>query len=512
MISKNKIEFLSCAFLVLCGIFQSAFSQGNLASSSQQKNSEEQNSSENKNTSEISLDTLLSGYLIQDNTLRKLAIDVQKSQLSLKETKINNGLDITLSSGTMTFYTGATGNSVSIKPSVSARIPTAKNLSASVSTTYEKKSDVMVSAKTGQAVKDDGWKDTKFKIGLDIISSDDAKVKLNIVKSERSLFETRKQLEAKALETEKNFYTKLENILTKINSLYTSLQTVYKDELDFEKIKAQGYTSSSSTYRLAQMKVMSGKHDAESTIHTLKHDITVFYKDCGFDIEIENENDFLKFIPVDIPQVVALDFESFDREQYKEIENAKWVNDYNSLVRKADKYFTLGANAGYTIANSTTKTDTADIGLTTTIGGVGLNAGVSLPITTEDFTPAYTLSATVNPNKFRTRSITKEQYALSEKQELIDIENAEKNYETAIVDFEEKLNKINWETSSVNESFELYAQNEIDLEKYYKMGIVTQSEWLSAKNNRQLYEVKKTINKIDMILYNNEIKSKFYGD
>lgn len=504
MIKIMKKKRFVCAFLVLGGIFTGAFSQDNNDSSVTKK--------DNQSIPEISIDTLLSGYLIQDNTLRKLALDVEKSQLSLKETKINNGLDITLSSGTMTFYAGPSGNSVSIKPSVTAKLPAAKNLSANVSTAYEKKTDVSVNARTGQPVKDDGWKDTKFKLGIDIISSDDAKAKLNIVKSERSLFETRKLLEAKALESEKNFYTNLENILTKVNSLYTSLQTVYKDELDFEKIKAQGYTSSSSTYRLAQMKVMSGKHDAESTIHTLKHDIVVFYKDCGFDIEIENENDFLKYIPADIPEVIALDFESFDREQFKEIENAKWTNDFNSLTRKADKYFTLGVNAGYTIANSTTKTDTADVGLSSTIGGVGLNMGVSLPVTTQDFTPAYTLSATVNPNKFLTRSITKQQYALTEKQELIDIENAEKNYETAIVDFEEKLNKINWETSSVNESYELYAQNESDLQKYYKMGIVTESEYLSAKNNRQLYEIKKTINKIDMILYNNEIKSKFYTD
>lgn len=494
-----------CAFLFLSGILPSVYSQ-NVKTESVPENGIVQ-TSEN-----ITIGALLSGYLIQDNNLRKLALDVEKSQLTLKETKINNGLDISLSTGTMTFYTGPSGNSVSIKPSVSAKIPTAKNLNASVSTAFEKKSDVTVNAKSGKPVNNDGWKDTRFKIGIDIISADDAKAKLNIVKSERSLFETRMQLEKKALETEKNFYTKLENILTKINSLYTSLQTVYKDELDFEKIKAQGYTSSSSTYRLAEMKVMSEKHDAESTVHSLKHDIVVFYKDCGIDIEIdsENENDLLKFIPVDIPQVNALSFISFDKENFIEIENAKWVNDYNSLVRKADKYFTLGLNGGYTIANSTTKTDTADVGISTEIGGIGLNAGVSLPIVQNDFTPAYTFSASINPNKFRTRSITKQQYVLSEKQELIDVENAEKDYETAIVDFDEKLNKIIWETSSVNESYELYAQNEIDLQKYFKMGIVTESEYLSAKNNRQLYEVKKTINKIDLILYNNEIESKFY--
>ena len=59
------------------------------------------------------------------------------------------------------------------------------------------------------------------------------------------------------------------------------------------------------------------------------------------------------------------------------------------------------------------------------------------------------------------------------------------------------------------ELLDLYQKNETDLKKYYSYGIVSESEYLAAKNNRQLYEVKTKINQLEFILYNNDIRSKF---
>lgn len=68
---------------------------------------------------------------------------------------------------------------------------------------------------------------------------------------------------------------------------------------------------------------------------------------------------------------------------------------------------------------------------------------------------------------------------------------------------------LEWEKKSVAENFALYKENESDLYKYYKSGIVSESEFLSAKNNRQLYEIKILINRLEYILYNNEVLSEF---
>mgnify|MGYP006384277609 FL=1 len=442
---------------------------------------------------------LLCGYLEHDFELKKLTIEAQKSKLALENAKINEGFDVTLSTGTMTFYTGSGSGDFSVKPSAKISVPSAKNLSVNASADYRY---------DGSSETSD-LKDGKIGVSFDIISPVQEQSRIEILKKEREVLEAKRKIYNSALSAEKNFYQEMKSLLSSINSVYTNLQDVYTDTLSFEKIKAQGYTSSSSTYRLAEMKVLSGRHTIETAVHKIRHDFVVFYKKCGIDLSMDNERDFLKFIPDDIPQLEGLKFTSFDKEKYKEIENAKWINKINSLARKADKNFSLGLNAGYTFENSATKTDTIDAGISTTWNGLGVNCGISFPTGTDEFTPAFTLGATVNLNSFRPRAINEETYKLPEKQELIDLDTANADYETSIIDFDQQLDNILWEKGSVAENFLLYQKNEEDLEKYYKMGIVTQSEYLSAMNNRLLYQVKIIINTIDMILYNNSVQSNF---
>lgn len=442
---------------------------------------------------------LLGGYLENDLDLQKLTLEVQKSQLSLKQTKIDQGFDVTLSTGPMTIYSGSTGTNIVVKPSVTAKLPSAKNLSASVSTDYQYKTSTNVNE----------LKDTKFSAGIDLISQTEALSKINIMKSERLVLETKRKLQNTALTVEKKFYTELKDILNSINGILTSLQNVYTDRLNLEKLKAQGYSSASSTYRIAEMKVSSGEHDVETSIHNLKKSFVIFYQHCGYTIEFSDERNLLKYIPAEIPELEALNFADYKKENFSEIESAEWTYEINELVRKADKYFSFGINGGYTINNSTTKTDTVDAGISTTAGGLGLNCGVSIPIGIKDFTPAFSLSATVSPNSFRSKNITKQQYELTAKQELLDIQKAQQNYESALIASEQNAVNLNWEKNTVNENYKLYQQYEQDLKKYFNMGIVTESEWLAALNNRQLYEVKSVLNKLEFIIHNNNVKSQF---
>lgn len=470
------------------------------------KNENVQNLSEEAEPKEktYSITELLCGYLENDLELQKLTIAVEKSDLSLQQTKIDNGFDISLSTGNVTFYTGSERSSINVKPTVKLSVPKAKNLSVSAQTDFR-----YVISGFGSDEQYNGLGDSKFAVGFDILSEADAAAKIKILQSERSLLEAKRSLESSALAAEKQFYTSLENLLSEINSIFTYLQDVYKDTLDFEKIKAQGYTQSSSTYRLAEMKVLSGRHNVDSAFHVLIHDFAVFYKKCGVELDFGEKIDFLKYIPSDIPDVEMLDIRDFDKEMFSEIEKATWTHEINSIVRKAERFVTLGVNTGYTINNRTTKSDTVDAGVSSTIGGVGLNFGISMPIGLKDFTPAFSMSATLNPNKFRTHKITKQQNALTEKQELLDIETARTNYDTTVVDLKKQMENLIWEKNSVDTNFDLYEKNEADLQKYYKMGIVSESEYLSAKNNRQLYQVKKIINKLDAILFNNSVQSKF---
>ena len=444
---------------------------------------------------------LLNSYLEHDLTLQKLLLEVSKSELNLKLSKIENGFDILLSTGNMIFYpgNGASDSQITMKPSISAKIPSFNNLTASVSTEYEYKS----------SSEKNELENTKIAFSVDAISSEEILSKISVLKSERALLEAKRLLQTSSLASENRFYTELKSILLYINDIFTYFQTVYTDKLHLETLKAQGYSSSSSTYRVQEMKVSSGEHDIETALHNLRLKFIVFYQNCGIKIDFTDENKFMDFVPENIPVVEALSFSDYEKENFSEIENAKWIHQINEMVRSSDKFFSMGVNAGYTVKNSSTSSDTLDAGISTTIGGLNLASSLSFPLGLEGFTPAVSVSMSVSPNLFRKKNITTEQNSLSSQQEVLDIQEAYDNYETSLISYNQACVNLEWEKKSVAENFVLYKENESDLYKYYKSGIVSESEFLSAKNNRQLYEIKILINRLEYILYNNEVLSEF---
>ena len=327
------------------------------------------------------------------------------------------------------------------------------------------------------------------------------------MQAERTLTQAKRNLQNEALQTETDFYTALKALLTSTSEIITAESELYTDTIEFESIKAKGYSTSSSTYKLAQMEVLSDQHEIESKRRSLLHDYIIFYKECGYEISLEDDVDFYDLIPSDIPVVAALNIEDFDSEKYTEIEEALWTYEINSLSRSAQKNFTLSANGGYTFNNSDTSSNTVDAGLSSTIGGLNLTAGVSIPLTGAN--PAYTLSATLSPNTFRKNSITKKTNDLTEEQELLAIEEARLNYGTVIVDKQQELQDLNWTKESCQESLEMYEKLSSELKNYFEAGIIKESEYLSALSNAKSYKVKLISNSIDYIIYNNEIQSLF---
>lgn len=451
----------------------------------------------------ISTSTLLLSYLENDNDLQDSIIEAQKAKLSYDSTKIENGFDITLSTGKIkinskTQTDGTTNTTFSIEPEATATIPNLSNLSLTVS------SDISVSGETKEV------SNSSISASVDIIGDASITRKISLMKAKRTYTEAKRKMQNQAISAEKTFYSELKNILNSTNEIISAQSDLYSDKIDFETIKAKGYSLSSSTYRLSQMKVLSDEHDIESQTRTLIHDYVVFYKKCGYDITLEEKFDFYDLIPSDITFVEPLNIHNFNPDLYAETENALWTYEYNSLSRKTGKFFTLSANGGYTIKNSDTNSNTVDIGISSKIGGVNLSAGVSVP--TQKTSPSYTFSASVNPNTFRKSSITEQQNSLNEQQELLAIDSARLEFETKVVDYDQSLEDLQWTKKTNDESYEMYSTLEKDLLNYYKQGLITESEYLSAQTNARQYAVKKIINAIDFIIYNDEIITMFVDE
>ena len=446
--------------------------------------------------------TLLLSYVENDAELKNLILAAKKSALSYQSAKIDTGFDVTLSSGSVTLQVNDDGTKLTAKPSVKMSLPQASNLSVTAQTNFSSESSNTSLSNTSVAV------------GIDIISSAVISNKLTKLKAERAVTEAQRKIEKRAIAAEKEFYTALKNLLSSINTIMTKRQTLYEDSIDFEAKKVQGYSESSSTYRQAELKVISDQHEIDSAIHSFKYDCVVFYKNCGYDLEIDDKADLMSFVPSGIDEVEPADILKFDKALYTEIENANWTYYINSIERSSKKNYGLSASAGYTFDNSITNSDSIDAGLSGTFGGLTVGAGISLPVKSSQssISPAYTLSASLNPNTFRKNSITKKQNVLSEEQELLAIQTAESAYETKVVEFQQKLDTLLWEKKTVEENISMYGGLEKDMAQLYQQGYINETDYLSAKNNLNSSIIKKISNLIDLIIYNDDVISNFVSE
>lgn len=446
--------------------------------------------------------TLLLSYVENDAELKNLILAAKKSALSYQSAKIDTGFDVTLSSGSVTLQVNDDGTKLTAKPSVKMSLPQASNLSVTAQTNFSSESSNTSLSNTSVAV------------GIDIISSAVISNKLTKLKAERTVTEAQRKIEKRAIAAEKEFYTALKNLLSSINTIMTKRQTLYEDSIDLEAKKVQGYSESSSTYRQAELKVISDQHEIDSAIHSFKYDCVVFYKRCGYDLEIDDKADLMSFVPSGIDEVEPADILNFDKALYTEIENANWTYYINSMERSSKKNYGLSASAGYTFDNSITNSDSIDAGLSGTFGGLTVGAGISLPVKSSQssISPAYTLSASLNPNVFRKNSITKKQNVLTEEQELLAIQTAESAYETKVVEFQQKLDTLLWEKKTVEENISMYGDLEKDMAQLYQQGYINETEYLSAKNNLNSSIIKKISNLIDLIIYNDDVISNFVSE
>ena len=446
--------------------------------------------------------TLLLSYVENDAELKNLILAAKKSALSYQSAKIDTGFDVTLSSGSVTLQVNDDGTKLTAKPAVKMSLPQASNLSVTAQTNFSSESSNTSLSNTSVAV------------GIDIISSAVISNKLTKLKAERAVTEAQRKIEKRAIAAEKEFYTALKSLLSSINTIMTKRQTLYEDSIDLEAKKVQGYSESSSTYRQAELKVISDQHEIDSAIHSFKYDCVVFYKRCGYDLEIDDKADLMSFVPSGIDEVEPADILKFDKALYTEIENANWTYYINSIERSSKKNYGLSASAGYTFDNSITNSDSIDAGLSGTFGGLTVGAGISLPVKSSQssISPAYTLSASLNPNAFRKNSITKQQNVLTEEQELLAIQTAESAYETKLVEFQQKLDTLLWEKKTVEENISMYGDLEKDMAQLYQQGYISETDYLSAKNNLNSSIIKKISNLIDLIIYNDDVISNFVSE
>lgn len=447
---------------------------------------------------EEKIEDLLAGYFKNNLDLLTLSADLKNAILNDKSTEISNGFSIQLASGTISIYHKDT-TEISFAPNASINIPQANNLTASVSS----------SIKLIDGTKDKAT--TKLSLSTDLISGNKAKRSITLEESKRAILVAQRNLQNGFVNAETEFYENLKN-LYKIGMNITSAQKdLYEDNLDFEQIQTQGYSTGSTKYRLAKMEVLSSQRKVDLYQHELERETRIFAGKCGYTVPAKAAD----FLPAIIPQVEALNIKDFPKENFTKTENAVWNAYINQKKRDAEYDFSLSANAGYTFDNEIKTNDfkdTVDIGTSFTWLKTGLtaNAGVSFP--TDSFEPKYIFGFTIVPNQFRLNKISKEQRAVAENKEKIQITSSKADYVTAVISQRSTLSDLKWNKEKNKEIFDMYDDLEKDSAVNLKKGYITESEYNSVKANKENYRIQCLIDDIELILYNNKTKLYFTRD
>ena len=453
---------------------------------------------------------LLASYLQNDADLKNLALELQKAQLNRQSTQIDKGFTIKLSTGDMTVRFGD-DTSFSVKPGVNATIPQYNNLGLDVSGE--------MGVENGKA----SFNGASAKVSVDIISDKTANRDITLLKSDRSVLEAERNLSSKAIEKEKSFYQSLSKLLSSISSIAQKKNSLIDDINSFEKIKLDGYSSSSSKYIQAEMKVLSSERDIDSAVHTLISDYKVFYMNCGYEIEIDDNTELTSLIPTDIPVVEAVDITSYKAENYTQVESALWNQKVNQMSRDASTKLTLSANGGYSYKNNNgNASNTISAGVSGSYEGISLSASVNYPINTSSTasagaglgastssSPSLVLGLSYTPQTAKKNAIQDELTQIAIEQENAKVDSAYKSYENAVKEKLLKLEDIRWTETTNNKNYELYSSIEKNMLDYYKRGLISEKDYSSAQINTLQTYVKQLINRIDLIVYNDEVKAMF---
>ena len=483
--------------------------------------------------SENNLPSLLFGYLKNDLTLQKATLTAQNKALSYDASKINNGISLTLSTGTVKIQSSSDGTKYTFTPSATLGIPEWNDTKLTASFPMTKKS--------GYNIEENGTylDNGSVKISTGIITAAPLKRKITLLEAERAYIEAERAAQNQALTVENEFYTNLKTLYTYVTKVLTARNDLHDDELDLRVLTAQGYSKTSASYRKKYLECQSDRRNVNEALRKLERETAVFAVKCGveytrvfdpntFDPEKAEEisrqafTSVMTFLPTDIPAVEMEDALSYKAENYKDTESAVWSKYIGDLKLKSDYTLELGAYAGYTFNESTSKYDTVDGGITFDWHGITASAGVSVPTGDNLFplksstsgsqtskSPVYTFSLTLTPNTWRLASIDKKQDELNSQINEITVKSAADDYETAVLDKLSERGDLSWSEKSYAEEYDMYSQLEYDMDNWLKAGSVTESDYLDAADSRDKAQMNMLINAVEKIIYNNKVKLMF---
>ena len=439
-------------------------------------------------TKEASYEDLLKGFSASDNSLERMKIKMEAAEISSEQSTIKNGVSVNLSSGNGKLSFTDTGTDVSLTPSATVTIPDLNNLAVTASMPSE--------------IKKDGFvvKGTDVKVSADIITGNSENRKITNLETARSLQNARDNLSKQERGVEGDFLSAIQGIYDKASTLMQNRETYLDKLVEFDEVVVNGYTKTSSKYRIAQIEKDSAYNDCEITYRELKNLLSDFSAKCGYEVD---------YLVTSVPNVELLDFSSFDINNFTQISQALYNQELGELKRAANKEWTLSGNVKYSQAKQDNGvSQSIGTGLETSWGGLGLGLDLSVPLSEQGNT-SLGFNISINPFGWKTQKLTKQNGVLDARLEQLDVEDAYEKYSSSKRSYENQAETLKWESELLNEQITYYKEVRDEMSRAYKSGIINKTEYIKADNQYMKAYINLLKNRIKKIQYNIEVQKLF---
>ncbi len=476
------------------------------------------------------LNSLLSGYLENDLELQKYTLLAESASLDYDSEKIKNGITLSLSSGEIKIKSSSDSTKISVTPNATLSLPMLNGTSVT--------SSFPISIDDGEKIIKNG----NVSVQTGIISNYSKERKIKLLESQRVYLEAEESVRNQVLKAEKTFYESLKKLYNYAIQIYNTKSDLYDDTLNLKVLETQGYSKKSAKYRQALLKVQSGQRSINENQRSLERETALFAMKCGktYSRDVNNSkknfasNDdlgelafesVLSFLPKNIPNPETVNIFDYDSAYYSKIENASWNRFIAEKKREADYKTTLDASLSYVFnddfynkTGTNSASDSVETKLNWKLKGISASVGIGIPTgntvlsessSENSYNPYYSLNFQFNPNEWRLSKINTIQQKIDSTVEDIEIQASYDDYETEVLDKVSTLHDIKWSQKAYAQEYDMYVQLEKDMSEWLKQGIVTESDYIEAYNNREKLRLNILINNIEQIIYNNDVKLLF---
>lgn len=450
---------------------------------------------DSKTLETVNFSTLLENYKKNNRDYQKLELQLQQSSISYQESLIENGLNLSLSSGNINAEFDDSTTKMNFSPEVKLSSSSLNNSSLSMSLPFSFDiSDYGVSSKE--------IKGASVMLSTDLISNVSKQKKLSLEKANRNVIEAQRNLKNGETKIYSTFLKELRELYSSSLSVIQSENSLIEKQLDFDTVKAKGYSTGSAKYRTASLEVESAKRTVKEKERLYKSSLAIFAAKCSVKPSQINLN-------FEIPETSLVSIREYKKDDFTELEKANWNYQMNSASRNLNSDFSLSAQGGYGFSvNEDGFSDSAKAGLSLNYKGISVSATTAIPIN-QNSNPSVSLGIGWNPSSSKINNLSAKSSQIQDEIERLGIKDAQENFFDTVLSMEEKRSNLQWETEQNIEQLELYQELENDMTVWYKKGIVSESEYRQAKINCENAKVKLALVKIDRILYNNDLSLLF---